>query len=253
MAPEIDKISTGVQIWWLSGFGSEVDRISPRNTELMSFLPWFHDFLVLVPEVDKINPRRFDLDIFWLWLQKSTFRFAVTSCHWQPLVLLSQEPHVIDKHFLLLVSDESSHHFSIHIFRFSSIVSPPSPNFNVAWFLDSSGRGHFPDKSSHVRDLWQTRFLCYRFDFPLTVQRKCEHIFASVVAGPLCLDVDVPRRIWVDPHPHRAEPMLCFANKKRVRRGVCPWVRAYPWTYPRANLIWLVFTTHLGLPIASLN
>ena len=56
---------------------------------------------------------------------------------------------MIDKHFLLLVSDESSHHLSIHIFCFSSIVSPPSPNFNVAWFLDSSGRGHFPDKSSH--------------------------------------------------------------------------------------------------------
>ena len=55
----------------------------------------------------------------------------------------------MDKHFLLLVSDESSHHVSIHIFCFSSIVSPPSPNFNVAWFLDSSGRGHFPDKSSH--------------------------------------------------------------------------------------------------------
>ena len=56
---------------------------------------------------------------------------------------------MIDKHFLLLVSDESSHHLSIHIFGFSSIVSPPSPNFNVAWFLNSSGRGHFPDKSSH--------------------------------------------------------------------------------------------------------
>ena len=181
---------------------------------------------------------------------KITGWFAVTSCHWQPWVLLSQEPHVIDKHFLLL-SDSQMFVVCRSASKRCSLVSSASKTFvalDEKWHVLPSGEG-----GGHLRDLWQTRFLCYRFDFPLTVQRKCEHIFASVVAGLLCLDVDVPRRIWVDPHPHRAEPMLCFANKKRVRRGVCPWVRAYPWTYPRANLIWLVFTTHLGLPIASLN
>ena len=56
-----------VSICWLSGLAS-------RRQQSQSQKSWFNDSLALAlaPEVNKISPRSFDLLTFWPWLQKST-------------------------------------------------------------------------------------------------------------------------------------------------------------------------------------
>ena len=59
------KSKPEVLIWWLVGLGS---RSRPNRSQKC----WFDDSLALAPEVDKIDPRNVDLMTFWHWLQKST-------------------------------------------------------------------------------------------------------------------------------------------------------------------------------------
>ena len=86
---------------------------------------------------------------------------------------------MIDKHFLLLVSDESSHHFSIHIFCFSSIVSPPPPISMLPGFWTAVGAGIFRTKVRTTKHTFFTtlkwggrgvRYLQLRF-------RACRYMF----------------------------------------------------------------------------
>ena len=62
----------------------EIDRMSPRRFDLMTFQHWlkkstkpiqdarFDDFVALAPDIEKTNPRKLDLMTFRPWLQKST-------------------------------------------------------------------------------------------------------------------------------------------------------------------------------------
>ena len=57
-----------------SGLAAEVEKISSRNLDVMSFWRWFQKWKT-------INPRRIDLGNFWVWLQKAKFAIsAATIC-----------------------------------------------------------------------------------------------------------------------------------------------------------------------------
>ena len=93
-APESTEIIPNFRFNDFLSLAPEVNKISPRSLDLMTFWAWLqnkqkqcqksrlNDFLALVPEVNKINPRSLDLMTFWPWLQKSTKSFPELSIWW---------------------------------------------------------------------------------------------------------------------------------------------------------------------------